>query len=72
MAEKDTSHLVAFHELRKFSKSWKESTLSGFGIRSFCYEGPEVEDTTFSHVIKLGITTVSIIFIKSWSLMAHA
>ncbi|KZR95723.1 Uncharacterized protein APZ42_010353, partial [Daphnia magna] len=34
MAEADTFDWVAFHQLRKFSKSWEESTLKGYGIRS--------------------------------------
>ncbi|KAI9550800.1 hypothetical protein GHT06_007251 [Daphnia sinensis] len=34
MTEADTFDWVAFHQLRKFSKSWEESTLKGYGIRS--------------------------------------
>ncbi|KZS06553.1 Uncharacterized protein APZ42_029951 [Daphnia magna] len=50
MAEADTFHWVAFHQLRKFSKSWEECTLKWYGIRSRCFEGPEVEETRVFHV----------------------
>ncbi len=36
--------------MRKNSKSWEESTLRGFGIRSRCFEGPETEEATIFHV----------------------
>jgi hypothetical protein len=42
MAEADTIDWVAFHQLRKFSKSWEKSTVKGYGIFSRCFDGPEV------------------------------
>ncbi|KAK4045625.1 hypothetical protein OUZ56_033312 [Daphnia magna] len=66
LAEADTFDWVAFHQLRKFSKSWEESTLKGYGIRSRCFEGPEVEEA------KPELTTVSVALIKSLPLMALA
>ncbi|KZS07400.1 Uncharacterized protein APZ42_028944 [Daphnia magna] len=50
MAEADTFDWVAFHQLRKFSKFWEESTLKGYGIRSRCFEGQEVEEANIFHV----------------------
>ncbi|KAI9554952.1 hypothetical protein GHT06_020233 [Daphnia sinensis] len=50
MAEADTFDWVAFHQLRKFSKSWEESTLKGYGIRSCCFEGQELEKANIFHV----------------------
>jgi hypothetical protein len=52
IAEADIFHWVAFHQLRKFSKSWEVSTLKGFLIRSRCFDGPEVEEDTVFHVTK--------------------
>ncbi|KAK4017835.1 hypothetical protein OUZ56_033725 [Daphnia magna] len=49
MAEADTFDWVAFHQLRKFSKFWEESTLKGYGIRSRCFEGQEVEEANIFH-----------------------
>ncbi|KAK4009139.1 hypothetical protein OUZ56_018202 [Daphnia magna] len=48
MAEADTFDWVAFQQLRKFSKSWEESTLKGYGIRSRSFEGPDVEEARMS------------------------
>ncbi|KZS05064.1 Uncharacterized protein APZ42_031844 [Daphnia magna] len=50
IAQADTFDWVAFQELRNFSKSWEESTLKGFGVRSRCFEGEENEDATILHV----------------------
>jgi hypothetical protein len=36
--------------LRKYSKSWEESTLRGFGIHSRCFDGPETEEANIFHV----------------------
>ncbi|KAK4009571.1 hypothetical protein OUZ56_018705 [Daphnia magna] len=49
MAEADTFDWVAFHQLRKFSKFWEESTLKGYGIRSRCFEGQEVKEANIFH-----------------------
>jgi exonuclease III len=50
MSQADTFDWVAFQELRNYSKSWEESTLKGFGVRSRCFEGEENEDATIFHV----------------------
>ncbi|KZS03177.1 Uncharacterized protein APZ42_034183 [Daphnia magna] len=50
LAEAYTFDWVAFHQLRKFSKSWEESTLKGYGICSRCFEGQEVEEANIFHV----------------------
>ncbi len=43
---------IAFKELRSYSKSWEESLLQGFGVRSHSFEGPDVEKATVFHVKK--------------------
>ncbi|KZS08465.1 Uncharacterized protein APZ42_027533 [Daphnia magna] len=50
MAQADTFDWVAFQKLRNFSKSWEESTLKGFGVRSRGFEGEENEGATIFHV----------------------
>ncbi|EFX65213.1 hypothetical protein DAPPUDRAFT_333423 [Daphnia pulex] len=41
---------VASQELMKYSKSWEESTLRGFGIRCRCFDGPDTEEANIFHV----------------------
>ncbi|KZR98346.1 Uncharacterized protein APZ42_006281, partial [Daphnia magna] len=48
IAEAYTFDWVAFQQLRKFSKSWEESTLKGYGIRSRCFE--DVEEASIFHI----------------------
>ena len=43
---------IAFKELRSSSKSWEESLLQGFGVRSRSFEGSDAEDATVFHVKK--------------------
>ncbi len=43
---------IAFKELRSYSKSWEESLLQGFGVRSHSFEGPDFEKATVFHVKK--------------------
>jgi hypothetical protein len=50
ISQTDPFDWVAFQELRKYSKSWEESTLRGFGIRSRCFDGPETEEANIFHV----------------------
>jgi hypothetical protein len=50
ISQTDPFDWVAFQELRKYSKSWEESTLRGFGIPSRCVDGPETEEANIFHV----------------------
>ncbi len=50
ISQREPFDWVAFQELIKYSKSWEESTLKGFGILSLCFEGPETEEATIFHV----------------------
>jgi exonuclease III len=43
---------IAFKEFRSYSKSWEESLLQGFGVRSHSFEGPDFEKATVFHVKK--------------------
>ncbi|XP_045032605.1 uncharacterized protein LOC123474456 [Daphnia magna] len=68
LAEADTFDWVAFHQLRKFSKSWEKSTLKGYGIRSRCFEGPELEE---ARNLQFYFTTLAAYLFITWKERSH-